>query len=402
MDAFCLDHISRVLNRLGNPHHRFNAIHVAGTNGKGSVCAMAESALRSAGFATGMTISPHLITARERIQLNGQPVDHTLYSEAERVVNLADPDQSLSYFERHIAMAFWTFAHHQVDWAVIETGVGGRLDATNVIPQPAVCAITSIGLDHQAWLGDSLAAIAHEKAGIIKPGTSVVLGPNLPTEALKTITDTAKNLSVSCITASPLAPQGFTPDGLAAWQDGQQTLWQIPLLGVYQGDNLATVLAVLHNLLQRGYAVGQPKYWATGLQNTVWPGRFQVLPQWRCVLDGSHNQDGFASLVETLKQWHTPRIPVSLLLTLKANRDPQWLLPLIEALPWEHVWAAPGPSDDYHLPALLTQLHRQIQPIVSIKQVDAELALNGWLVITGSLYTAGAWLLDKQTQAATA
>ena len=347
-----------------------------------------------------MTISPHLITPCERIQLNGQPVDTDLYAEAEQVVNAADSDQSLSYFERHIVMAFWTFAQQKVNWAIIETGVGGRLDATNVLPKPAVCAITSIGLDHQEWLGLTLDAIAGEKAGIIKPGVPVVLGPSIAPALSKIFQQFAQSTQSALVKALPLQHVDKN-----CWKDTHNRLWTIPLTGEYQGDNLATALAVLQTLHARGYPVGQPQQWQMGLRQACWPARFQISEDRRLIIDGSHNADGLQAMAIALRHWYTPDKQVSLMLSLKANRCVSVLKPVLEALPWQNVWTTQGPDADYHPASNLIPEMPGLEAMPDLTeawqaaQCWQATHLQKWVVITGSLYTAGQILLSLRNLA---
>lgn len=174
-----LDGIRRLCQLLGHPQDRYRCIHVAGTNGKGSVCHLTAAILQAGGNRTGLYTSPHLIDVSERVRVDGRPIPDEAMDRFEARVGSVMDEGGITYFEYTTAMAFWWFAECQVDWAVIETGLGGRLDSTNII-RPEVAVITSIGLDHQAILGPTLAHIAREKAGILKPGVKAVIGPVPP------------------------------------------------------------------------------------------------------------------------------------------------------------------------------------------------------------------------------
>jgi dihydrofolate synthase / folylpolyglutamate synthase len=402
---FTLHAIQTVLDRLGNPQQQRPVIHVAGTNGKGSVCALLAAALHATGASVGLTISPHLHREQERIQLNGQPVDIALWQQAQHTVQQADPQDTLSYFERMIAMAFWVFNQQAVDWAIVETGVGGRLDATNTVPHPALTVITSIGLDHQAWLGNTLTEIATEKAGIIKPHVPVVLGPDLPSAAMAVMRTHAQAMQAPVHVADGHRLTADRATHLQAsqhWCDRQtQTRFTCPLLGTYQAHNLSVALTALDTLQASGHAVGQLHQWLHGFTAVHWPGRFQILPSQRLILDGSHNADGIRTLCDTLHGWLAPGTPLAVAVSLKANRDPATLAPLLTAgLPIAQVWTMAGQSG-YHSAQALAEALRAVTP-VAITASDGGVetttdAVTAWLcahptawgLITGSLYTVG-------------
>ncbi|MGH7740912.1 MAG: bifunctional folylpolyglutamate synthase/dihydrofolate synthase, partial [Candidatus Eiseniibacteriota bacterium] len=185
-DKLGLDGERALMTALGEPQTRFRSVHVAGTNGKGSVCACIERVLREAGHRTGLFTSPHLVDFRERIRVDGRWADEAQLAERLEYLQALPAGRDRTFFEVCTALAFDDFAARGVEWAVVEVGLGGRLDCTNVIA-PEVCAITSIGLDHTEILGDSIEKIAAEKAGIIKPGVPVVLSPGLDERALAVI-----------------------------------------------------------------------------------------------------------------------------------------------------------------------------------------------------------------------
>ena len=212
-----LESVRRVCASLGDPQDALKVVHVAGTNGKGATCALVESALRAAGFRTGRYTSPHLVSLAERFMLNGSPVDEKLLDEAYGSV---PGTEGLTYFELLTATAFELYRRERVDWLVLETGLGGRLDATNVVRRPAVCVITRIGLDHCDWLGGTVREIAAEKGGIIKQEVPVVLGA-MPDEARETIERIAAERGSPCVYAPDEMsdrdiPDGFALDGICA------------------------------------------------------------------------------------------------------------------------------------------------------------------------------------------
>lgn len=294
---------------LGHPHRKFKTIHVAGTNGKGSVSNLLASILMEAGYKTGLYTSPHLRDFRERIRVNGQMIDKAY------VVNFVEIhrdfiDQlSPSFFELTMGMCFDYFAQQQVDVAVIEVGLGGRLDSTNIIT-PDVSVITNIGMDHVAILGNTIELIAAEKAGIIKPNIPVVIGEVLPeTEPVfrsKAQPDylhfAQQCYHVALSTQTADFNQNMQVDGLRG--DGYKNL-VTPLLGLYQHKNTATVLTIVDQLIYNGYHIDRDAVYRGFLNvitNTGFAGRWQILgnnPLMIC--DTGHNEDGIKQVVAQLK-----------------------------------------------------------------------------------------------------
>ena len=305
---FDLRRTEDLLQRLGNPHLSAKTVHIAGSKGKGSTSAMIAAGLQAAGYKTGLYTSPHLVTLRERIQVDGKPI---LKRELESVVSGMRPHVEavdregtygeLSTFELLTAAAFVYFQQSKVDFQVLETGLGGRLDATNVVT-PEVCVITSISLDHTEVLGDTIAKIAAEKAGIIKPGRPVVSSPQ-PEEAAEVIRETCKKKGARLISVgseviwrkldSDLSGQSLEVQGLK----GSYRI-TIPLLGAHQLQNAAAAVGALEVL-------GVPrKSIESGLAKTNWPGRLQILRRRPLlVVDGAHNRDSASKLKEALKEY---------------------------------------------------------------------------------------------------
>lgn len=275
-----LERMQAACARFGNPERSFTSVHVAGTNGKGTVCAFVSSMARSAGLRVGTYTSPHLHRFAERIAIDGAPIeDDLLVSVLNRVMDAA-PD--LTFFEVATLAAFLAFKESGVQLAVLEVGLGGRLDATNVIPPPRVAAITRVAFDHMAELGDTLAKIAFEKAGIIKPGSAVVLGKLHP-EARAVIEQRVAEVGAR------LVPLG-SPEPIAG---APLAYPRIALLG----SNLAVAVTIGREL---GWA---PEVLAQGVENTVWPGRNELLHrngQDLTLLDCAHNPDGAVALSHAL------------------------------------------------------------------------------------------------------
>ena len=276
-----LDSIGTVCSRLGDPQDALRVVHVAGTNGKGATCALIESSLRAAGFSTGRYTSPHLVSLTERFMLNGTPVSEESLDEA--YASLPDTE-GLTYFELLTAAAFELYRRKQVDWLVLETGLGGRLDATNIVKRPELCVITRIGLDHCDWLGGTLREIATEKGGIIKEGVPVVLGA-MPDEARDVLERIAKERNAPCVYAPDAVKDTEIPSGFA-------------LGGKFNRENALTSLAALKVL-----GVGRDAI-ERGFASVVWPGRFQKIVRdgRRFIVDGAHNPPAMRALVDSLKE----------------------------------------------------------------------------------------------------
>ncbi len=305
-----LSRVRRVLARLGNPHERYPSIHIAGTKGKGSVAAMCSAVLRAAGMRTGLYTSPHLHTFRERIQVDGELIPGAELTSLVQTCRPAfDTEPELTTFEAITALGFVYFEQRQVDFAVVEVGLGGRLDATNVLT-PQVSVITSLSFDHTYLLGDTLAEIAFEKAGIIKPGVPTVCEPQAE-EALEVIE------RVCAERGSPLTVVGrewqwervdFSLEGQSfelrhvpdpSPLDGRYTL---PLLGSHQLNNAVAAIAALNVLQLRPDEIRQ------GLNQVSWPGRLEVLrPDPPLIVDCAHNGDSAAKLSVALEEWFPGR-----------------------------------------------------------------------------------------------
>lgn len=315
---FDLAHMRVLLAALGHPENRFPSVLVAGTNGKGSTAATLASILQASGLKTGLYTSPHLVRINERIYLNGEPIaddDFALLHDvvdrtAERLVGEGDLPWHPSFFETLTAMAFEYFARNRPDIAVLEVGMGGRLDATNVV-DPRLSIITDIALDHQKYLGGTVAEIAREKAGIIRPGGVVVTLPQLP-EANDVIGNAILNADARAVNAVPYVPlsSGPWPVVSGRWQPyavellGETIQVESPLVGRHQLRNVALAIAAAEELRNQGIAGITPKTIAQGIRKTRWPGRFQVVPATgdnpEYVLDVAHNPAGAWALRSTL------------------------------------------------------------------------------------------------------
>lgn len=278
-----LDAIRGICAALGDPQLKFRAIHVAGTNGKGAVCAMIDACLRADGLRIGRYTSPHLVRINERFFLDGAPIsDEVLERAADKVFHADSSSNSiygLTFFEALTAVAFLVYAEAKVDYAVLETGLGGRLDATNVC-RPELCVITKIGLDHCDWLGDTVEKIAAEKAGIIKKGVPIVLGKNDPA-VVAVVKARTSEVGAPFVYAPDVADESEIPDGFS-------------LVGSFNRENAVTAIAALKTL-------GLTKGMAEGLGNVVWPGRFQRVG--RFIIDGAHNPPAARALAAALRKY---------------------------------------------------------------------------------------------------
>ena len=292
-----LETIEDILHRLGNPHQRFKAVHVAGTNGKGSTATYIGSILQKAGLKTGVYTSPHLVRFNERITINGQEISDDQVVDAYEAVHEADiGKRNATYFEIATAMGFYHFAKERVDWAVIETGMGGRFDATNVI-LPEVSVITNLSMEHREYLGNTIKALAWEKGGIIKPAVPVVTAVSQPS-GCSVLQNIAKEKSAGLLfykkDFSMRKTHGkgtYTYDGLENHFDRLVK----PLPGEHQKENLSLALAACE-LIFKKYKDTDPRYDFTepivkeGLANAQWPGRLEhVMDKPLVILDGAHN-----------------------------------------------------------------------------------------------------------------
>jgi dihydrofolate synthase/folylpolyglutamate synthase len=289
---------------LGNPHQTFRAIHVAGTNGKGSASHMLAAILQQAGYRTGLYTSPHLKSFTERIRINGRPVEEDFVVDFVNRMRVTIDEISPSFFELTVAMAFDYFARRQVDVAVIETGLGGRLDSTNVIT-PVVSVITNISFDHTDLLGNTLPEIAFEKAGIIKPGVPVVISQRQPE-----VEDVFKRQATALKSDMVFASARYRSEclGSGRWRvhtAGGAQDYQLDLPGNYQGANLAGVLAVCDVLQQQGFSLANDVIkdaLSRAAALTGLKGRWQVLQRRPTIIaDTAHNEAGIQSVMQQLQ-----------------------------------------------------------------------------------------------------
>lgn len=396
---------ARLLRGLGNPQNRFSSIHVAGTNGKGSIAAFLSSILDRGGYKVGLYTSPHLVHFNERIQINGRPIpDDDLAQVLEAVRAIYTQGEPPTFFECATAMALHYFALKRVDWAVLETGMGGRLDATNVV-RPYVTVISNISMEHQTYLGTTLAEIAREKAGIIKPGAGVITGVRQKT-ALQVIENAAREKG------APLYRLGkefrIRRDNIGSFAYfGINHRWprvRIGMIGDHQRTNAALALGAAELLLRKNVHLSDEAI-LDGLAETRWPGRLEVLSRKPFVLlDGAHNPAG----VRTLKKFLEHSKPSGqLIMVVGILEDKAWkpMLRELSAVADRMILTKPH-SERAADPNELASFARFLQqdPVVIPHLSDAlSLALKeagpeDTVCITGSLYTVGdakAYFQDK-------
>ena len=336
---FDLEHMRVLLRSLGHPERTFPSVLIAGTNGKGSTAATLASILRASGLKTGLYTSPHLIRINERIRIGGEQISDEDFAQlhgavdtvSEHLVETGELPWHPSFFEMMTAIAFRYFARERVDVAVLEVGMGGRLDATNVV-EPLVCVIADISLDHQKYLGDTVTEIAREKAGIIRPRGVVVTLPQQPA-ANDVIGNTIVEMDATGISAVQYVPP--VSPGSAEYQNahtsrsrypvevmGKQILVDTPLVGRHQLRNVALAIAAAEQVAKKGFTGIAPESIERGIRDTSWPGRFQVIEHkavWpEVVLDVAHNPAGAWALRSALSERYGDR---PLIFVFGAMRD---------------------------------------------------------------------------------
>jgi dihydrofolate synthase/folylpolyglutamate synthase len=415
---FDLDHMRVLLGALDHPERRFPGVLIAGTNGKGSTAATLDSILQASGVRTGLYTSPHLIRINERIRINGAEISDDEFAllhdmvdrTAERLVGESELPWHPSFFEMLTAIAFEYFARKKVDIAVLEVGMGGRLDATNVI-EPEISIITDISLDHQKFLGNTVTEIAREKAGIIRRGGVVVTLPQQP-QANDVIGNTILELEARAVNAVPYVPPvapsteyrvTSSKSGQAVFRYplevmGKPILVETPLVGRHQLRNVALAIAAAEELSHRGFAITADSF-ERGIRETHWPGRFQVIPSANgapeYVLDVAHNPAGAWALRSTLSGAYEDR---PLTFVFGAMRDKaiaeiaELLFPLAERV---FATRSDNPRSataaEIREAAAHTSVAIEEAPDVAAALERARIAAgtNGVVVVTGSIYIVG-------------
>jgi dihydrofolate synthase/folylpolyglutamate synthase len=406
---FSLDEIRILLAALGDPHKRFRSVLIAGTNGKGSTASTLASILAAAGLRTGLYTSPHLERANERIRLSDPKtagaeiadddfarVYFRVHDAAHQLVLDGKLEQLPSYFEILTAQAFVYFAEAGAEVAVLEVGMGGRLDATNIV-DPLISVITDISLDHTEWLGETIAAITREKAGILRPGGTMVTLPQHP-EANQVLGEVATELDVRGVSAVPYMPAVDAADAAYAVNAlGEQIEVDSPLKGAHQHRNLALAIAAAVELAERhGFAV-TPAAIAEGIKQTRWPGRLERISidgvEW--ILDVAHNPAGVwalrAGLRSAFGDAKGPALIFSCLRDKPLAEMAQILFPLFEQVILAPIHAARAAAMD----DLLAAARATGTPAVAAESVREALRMAGEraagrvAVVSGSVYLVG-------------
>ena len=375
-----LERITSVLQALGNPERAYRVVHVAGTNGKGSTCAMIDAGLRAAHIRTGLFTSPHLIEPTERIQIDGIPVSPADFERAFNVVHEAaeklDLDCHPTYFETVTAMAFWLFREKKVEAAVIEVGLGGRLDSTNVV-RPVLTVITPIDFDHEAYLGHTIEAIASEKAGILKPGIPAVFARQRP-EAAKVLEARAAELHVPVTRFENFDIRDLVIDARGSRFSGIVC----PLAGEHQVDNAVTAALALRAL---GVSTD-------GIAETRWPGRIEhVSPNPDIILDGAHNPAGARALAKYLERFYGNR-RIWMIYAAMRDKAIDEVAGILFPLASELVLTAPDTPRALRPEAMAEFAGRgHVEPTVeaAIAYARSHAAGEDVIVITGSLFLVG-------------
>lgn len=314
-----LERIYELAALLGDPQDKSKTIHVAGTNGKGSFCAMLSSVLAAGGLRTGMFSSPVMLKENDCIRINGEPVSEEVFADAViRAEQATDRmDDKPTEFELLTAVAFLIFAEQKCDFAVIECGMGGDGDSTNIIREPLLSVITNVTIDHCAFLGNTTAEIASHKAGIIKPGVPVYFGGD-DRSAYEVISSRAATLSSELYTPDYSAFEPLDGDSIGVRFKGEQ--YRVPLYGSYQYKNLINALSCVEILRRKGVELDRDSL-VHGLENVRWEGRFEKLSDDPTVIfDGAHNRDGMESFCESIRRFYK-NVKPALLIGVLADKD---------------------------------------------------------------------------------
>jgi dihydrofolate synthase/folylpolyglutamate synthase len=401
---FSLDEIRILLAELGNPQQKFPTVLIAGTNGKGSTAATLASILSAASLRTGLYTSPHLVRVNERIRIGSEEIDDASFSRAYfrvhaaavRLLESSALPQMPSYFEVLTALSFLYFEERMVDVAVLEVGMGGRLDATNVV-EPLLSIVTDISLDHTEWLGPTIAAITREKAGILRRGGTMVTLPQHP-EANQVLGEVAMELGVRGVSASPYMPGPGSAGEYQVEALGRSITVASPLVGEHQHRNIALAIAAAVELSRRpGFSVVTVKAIEDGIRMTSWPGRLERLRamgrEW--ILDVAHNPAGAwalrAGLSTVMRGNHPSTLIFSCLRDKPLTEMAQILFPLFDRVILAPIHSARAASLD----ELAAAAKASGAAAVVVESVEAALqkatteARDGVIVVSGSVYLVG-------------
>ena len=396
-----LDRVQTLLSKMGNPQDELSYLHVAGTNGKGSVCAVASAVLRSAGYKTGLFISPFITDFCERIQIDNKPIPKEKLSEiADYVFSFVDElnkeDIIITEFEFVTAVAFEYFKRECCDIVVLEVGLGGRLDSTNVIKAPVCSALVRIGLDHTDILGDTVPKIAAEKSGIIKSGTKVVSSPQ--PEGAKEVVERfckEKDAELTFSESVQIEVLESSVTGTKFVYEGVQMI--LPLVGEHQLENLKTALCAVQKIKESGFEKINADAIRKGVESAVNPARFELISKEPAVIiDGAHNPDGMSTFAAAVKKYLGEKQGV-LMMGMLADKDSRSSLEYIKGLFCE-VYTAPinnpRAMKSEEMAQLVSQYFDAVTPCENVrdafsKAYNKALELGTHLCVCGSLYLAG-------------
>ena len=413
--SYDLRRVEELMCLLGNPHLRAESVHIAGTKGKGSVAAMISSVLTASGYKTGLYTSPHLVDIRERFQIDGNMISEAEFAAiideikpAVATVNRSANYGKLTTFEIMTALSFIFFTRHDVDFRVVEVGLGGRLDATNVIV-PAVCVITPVNLDHTDVLGDTIAKIAAEKAGIIKEGVPVISAPQAD-EAMRVIEEKSLEHHSPLIKAGKDVSwkvAGGNPEELQLAVNGRLNDYRlsVSLAGCCQAENAATAVAALEILIEKGFNI-TPLTISKGMAKVKWPGRFQLLKKNPLVIvDGAHNALSAGELKKSLLYYYKdyfrqggaePGALKILVFGVSADKDVRGMISELAPLFDEIIITRSKHPRSMEVPLLKEEFNTCGIEVESAEDVSkaVELAVRqaqneSLICITGSLFVAG-------------
>jgi dihydrofolate synthase/folylpolyglutamate synthase len=399
-ERFELERMFDLMDKLGNPQLQYPTIHIAGTKGKGSVAAHCAAALQAAGYKTGLYTSPHLHDFRERIQIDGQRISKADFTAGIEVLKQVIPQvPGLTSYELQTALAFWYFGQKKVACAVVEVGMGGRLDSTNVLT-PLVSVITNISYDHTSILGDTLAEIAGEKGGIIKPGVPVVSAPQ-KLDALEVLEQLASQREAEFVLVGrdiQFEPLTHSLEGQSfrVFQNGENgRTFTTQLLGRHQLENAVTAFAALQAVNRTGLSVSEQAV-QKGFSSVRWPGRFEVFDgEPMVIFDGAHNRYSAQRLAQTIEDY-LPGKPVALVFGASEDKDIAGmfaeLLPKVDyvlLVRADHPRAAAvqdlsNLAADYACPVSVID-----SPADFYRQASELIGNDGVILVTGSLYVVG-------------
>lgn len=394
------ERIDALLSALGNPEKGLKYVHVAGTNGKGSVCTETANILTSAGFKTGLFTSPFVSDFRERIQIDGEFIERDalcrLTAKVKEVVDELDRlDNSPTEFEVITAIAFLYYKEEQCDVVVLEVGLGGLLDSTNVIDTPLVSAIVSLSFDHMGVLGNTIEEIAAQKAGIIKEGGTTISAPHQPDKALEVLKHTAEEKHNEFIVADPneIEITGESIHGMKLSFRGMETI--LPLIGPHQRDNLSVTLKIIDTLRNKGFNIPDEAI-TEGISKTTLPARVEVVQEDPLIIvDGGHNADGAYALARTLREYVNDR-KITLVIGLMADKEADAVLGHLAPLAARVVTTTPSnpramKAEDLaeKAKAFCNDILFEDDPCKAFDLAGDLIKSDEALVVCGSLYLAG-------------